>query len=159
MAQSNLTRRDFHRLSMAAFSGIVAGTAAGCAREPASPPPAAGGGTDDGGQPSVAAGENPLLVEPHVCRGLNTCKGLGKGGDNECAGQGACATAEAHSCHYENKCRGQGGCGETAGRNECRGKGECAVPLAEDTRKKVRQAFEEAMRAAGKPFGDPPPEG
>jgi hypothetical protein len=163
MQRPELTRRDFHRMSMAALGGIVAGTAAGCAKEPAAPAPgggeSAGTTAGTGAETPVAADVNLLLEEPHVCRGLNTCKGKGKGGDNECAGRGACATADAHTCHYENKCKGQGGCGETAGRNACAGKGECAVPLAEDTRLKVRKAFEEAMQAAGKTVGEAPPEG
>ena len=97
-----------------------------------------------------------LLGEKHTCRGLNTCKGKGKGGDNACAGQGKCATADAHSCHASNACKGQGGCGEHAGQNACKGQGECAVPLKEATWKKVRRNFEAAMKKAGKTVGEAP---
>ncbi len=112
MTRQNLTRRDFNRLSLAALGGAVAGTMlAGCS---------GGDGTDTTGDADTksdasgkgetttvaAGGENPLMTEPHVCRGLNTCSGKGASGDNECAGQGACATAEAHTCHAHNKCKG-----------------------------------------------------
>jgi hypothetical protein len=120
---------------------------------------AAGGGVLLGasGMAHAAADEkNPLLTEPHTCKGLNTCKGKGKGGKNDCAGQGACATADAHSCHGSNACKGQGGCGETAGQNDCKGKGECAVPLGKDTWKKVRKAFEGAAKKAGIKVGPAP---
>ena len=99
---------------------------------------------------------SPLLTGPHTCKGLNTCKGKGKDGKNECAGQGECATAEAHSCHGSNACKWQGGCGETAGRNACRGKGECSVPLSKETWKKVRKAFEAAAKKAGIKVGPAP---
>ena len=96
------------------------------------------------------------MADVHVCRGLNACKGKGAGGENECAGQGACATAEHHHCHFQNACKGQGGCGETAGMNECKGKGECAVPLMEKTWTEARARFEEKMQSAGKEVGAAP---
>ena len=98
-----------------------------------------------------------LLQEPHVCRGLNTCKGKGKGGKNECAGTSACATAKAHTCKGENACRGLGGCGETPGENKCKGMGECHVPLTEKAWAKARKNFEAAMKKDGKKVGDAPP--
>ncbi len=139
-----LSRREFNRLTMAAFGGAVVGvlTTSGCKT---------GGQTD-------AAKHNPELLaeEPHVCRGLNTCNSKGKGGDNACAGQGKCATAEAHSCAGHNACKGQGGCGEYPGQNTCKAQGECAVPLKENVWKKARAAFERQMAQAGKTVGNPP---
>jgi hypothetical protein len=115
---------------------------------------------------SIAAGQqkdkpddkkkNPLLEEPHVCRGLNTCKGKGKGEKNACAGQGACATVKAHTCKGENACRGQGGCAATPGENECKGKGNCAVPLNDKAWAKARKRFEELMTKEGHKVGPAP---
>lgn len=166
MKRMDLNRRDFNKLTMAAFGGLLAGTAAGCGSgEPeANPAPetgaADGAGETDGAEPAggepVAETGNPLLSEPHVCRGLNTCKNKGASGENACAGQGTCATAVAHSCHYENACRGQGGCGEKPGQNACKGMGECAVPLGESAWEKARSAFEQAMKEAGKEVGPAP---
>jgi len=99
---------------------------------------------------------NFLMVEPHVCRGLNTCKGKGAGGENACAGQGACASAAAHSCNGENECKGQGGCGANPGQNECKGQGECGVPLMEKSWATARAAFEKSMADAGKEAGAAP---
>lgn len=150
MKQNHLSRRDFTKLTMAAFGGAVAGTMAGCG----------GAGEEDQAQTSAASeavNDQYLLEEPHVCRYLNSCEGKGKGGDNACAGQGStCATAEAHSCHGQNECKGQGGCGTTAGRNECAGKGECSVPLTDNKWKEVRTAWESAMKSAGKQFAPLP---
>jgi hypothetical protein len=140
---SDLSRRDFSRLSMAAFGGVVVG-ATGLA--------AAAQSKEEGKE-----GETSLLLqEPHVCCGLNTCKGKAVDKKNACAGQGSCATAEKHSCHGENACKGQGGCGEKPGENACKGKGECGVPLQEKTWKKARKNFEAAMKKADKKFGSPP---
>lgn len=101
--------------------------------------------------------KNPLLSDPHVCRGINTCKAKGADKKNACAGQGTCATAKAHSCHGDNECKGQGGCGAKPGENACKGKGECAVPLSDGAWKKARKRFEELMKKEGKKFGDAPP--
>jgi len=97
-----------------------------------------------------------MMGEKHTCRGLNTCKGKGKGGDNACAGQGKCAIADAHSCQGKNACKGQGGCGETPAQNACKGQGECAVPLKEKVWTKARKTFEGVMKKAGKTVGDAP---
>src|SRR5882724_5627477 len=114
-----LSRRDFGKLTMAAFGGMVLGTAlAGHAAE--------GADTHD---PSL------LLGEKHVCRGLNTCKGKAKGGDNSCAGMGNCATVDAHSCKSH---------------------GSCEVPLKKKAWKAARKAFEKQMKTAGKTFGEAP---
>ena len=80
MTKRELSRRDFERLALAAIGGL----AAGC-QEPAKPP-------------AVAKSDeiHPLLDEPHVCRGLNACKGFGS---ESCAGLGQCATEAAkHHC-------------------------------------------------------------
>lgn len=166
MSRSDLNRRDFHKLSMAAFGGLVTGTLAGCGREQAPAPAPADGPTGTSGVSSgegTAAGAGDLTeaqviltTEPHVCRGLNTCMNKGKSGENACAGQGTCATAAAHTCHYDNECKGQGGCGESYGQNACKAMGECAVPLNDSTWKKARAAFEAAMKAKGKEVGAAP---
>ena len=132
----NPNRRDFTRLAAAAIGGLVAGTAA----------------TADDKKEK----KNPLLSDPHGCRGLNICKGKGKGGKNDCAGQGACATAKAHTCGGENECRGQGGCGEKPGENECKGMGKCHVPMEKKAWDKARKRFEELMEKEGKKVGAAP---
>lgn len=154
--RDQLDRRKFGALAVAAFGGLMAGCDS---NEPSDTGNGGGGdegGGDEGGGDEGNADKNPLLVEPHVCCGLNTCKGKGAGKENACAGQGTCATAKAHSCHFENECRGQGGCGEKPGENACKGKGECAVPLGEDAWKKARARFEELMKAEGKEVGAAP---
>jgi hypothetical protein len=143
MDESKMSRRDFQRLTAAAFGGMVGGTLLL--------------------KHGFAADEAPaksLLDEPHVCRGLNTCKGKGgcgaTKGKNECAGQGGCATAEKHTCKGDNACKGQGGCGETPGENSCKAKGSCAVPLSDKAWAKARANFEGAMKKAGKTVGPAP---
>lgn len=141
MDQQELNRRDFHRLTMAAFGGALAGTMAGCGEENK---PAAGGG----------AGKS----EPHGCRGLNACKNQGANGKNDCAGQGTCATKEwHHSCHAANACKGQGGCGDSPLQNECKGKGECSIPLMGPAWETARKHFLEQMEKEGKKVGEAPP--
>ena len=135
----SVSRRNF--LAAAALGGLLSGVATAADEKKAE-------NKND---------EANILQEKHICRGLNTCKGKGKGGDNACAGQGTCATATAHSCHYKNDCKGQGGCGGHPGENSCKGNGSCAVPLkAEKTWKKARATFESAMKKAGKTFGAAP---
>jgi hypothetical protein len=162
MSSSDLNRRDFHRLSMAAMGGLMAGVAAGCQNEQ----PAA---TEKAKDATTTKAETPktdhalvaeVKSEKHTCRGLNTCKGLGGGavaGKNACAGQGECATVAEHSCGDMNECKGQGGCGKNPGENECKGKGGCHVPLMEFAWEKIRKRFEEKMKADGKTFGEAPP--
>lgn len=164
MPQGALTRRDFHRLSMAA----LAGTVAGCAREnqdagdpgrsaaaSESQQPAASETAAAVGTPKLIGGE---VAGVHACRGLNQCRNLGASKQNECAGQGFCATTGPHTCHYKNDCKYLGGCGNTPASNDCKGKGECAVPIVnEETWKKARAAFEKRMAAQGKNVGPPPP--
>lgn len=137
MNPSEMNRRDFQRLTLAAFGGMVAGAEAV--------------------SEVFAADEvNPLLSEPHVCRGLNTCKGKGAGKQNACAGMGVCATAVAHECATLNSCKGQGGCGAAPGENKCKGMGTCAVPLKAEAWTKARKRFEELMTKAGKKVGPAP---
>jgi hypothetical protein len=173
MDQSDLNRRDFHRLTMAAFGGALTGSIAGCGSNapPAGPVPPAKSETAAAAttaeptaavaaSDSVAALENSIAavgVEKHLCRGLNACKGHGAGGDNACAGQGSCTTLEHHACGGENKCKGQGGCGENALENECSQKGGCHVPLMDHVWKKARKIFEAKMKKAGTEFGEAPP--
>jgi len=143
---------------MAALGGTLAGTALiGCK----SNSKGNGNGATNGGATTPTS---LLLADPHVCRGLNTCKSKGAcktasndcKGKNACAGQGKCASAKAHDCHTENVCKGQGGCGDLAGVNECKGKGECGVPLKDETWTKVRAKFEVAMTKSGKKAGPAP---
>ena len=150
MKRKELSRRDFTKLTTAAFGGMVAGSMVGCGD---------GGGTDVAEAPTTDA--SLLLQEPHVCRGLNACNNKGAGGENACAGQGTCATVAKHECAGSNDCKGQGGCKETAGQNACKGKGECAVPLGEDAWKKARGAFEKSYADAneGKAPGAAPDAG
>src|SRR3954451_776185 len=105
------TRRDFARLSLAALAGVSAGIEAAPAAD------------------RRDIEKNPLLSDPHVCKGLNTCRGKGANRRNRCAGTGTCATARYHTCKARNDCRGQGGCDEHPGENQCGGYGQCDVPL------------------------------
>lgn len=143
MQPSNLSRRGFQKLTMAAFGGLAAGAASSAAAQ------------DNGDKPQVNVDPAQLLQEPNVCRGLNTCQGKGKG-DHDCAGKAACTTVSSHSCAGQNECKGQGGCGAYPGQNTCKGEGHCAVPLKEKAWKTARAQFEQLMKDAGKEVGDPP---
>jgi hypothetical protein len=163
MDHQELNRRDFNRLTMAAFGGVVAGTVAGCGEEkkPA-PAPMSGAPSATGGQPANPKGDevaaSDIKGEPHACRGLNACKGQGATGKNDCAGQGECATkAWYHSCAGQNDCKGQGGCGEDATQNDCKTKGSCHIPLMDSAWKSARKHFEEEMEKSGKEVGEAPP--
>jgi hypothetical protein len=137
---NDLSRRDFAKLTLAALAGLSAGT----------------------GTPEAQAydpnrrNENPLFSDPHVCRGLNTCRGKGADRRNKCAGTGVCATARAHPCKMHNDCRGQGGCGDKPGENECRALGACDVPLKPRIWNLARRRFEELMKQRKRWFGVPP---
>lgn len=145
-----LNRRDFNRLSMAALGGVVAGATVGCGgSEPAAPPAA---NQPQSGTPPVQT----AAAEIHACRGMNSCKGLGAGKDNACAGQGTCATTTHHDCATKNDCKGLGGCGGTAGKNDCKMMGGCHVPMHAGAWEDARKVFEEKMTAAGKKFKDAP---
>ena len=164
---SNPNRRDFHRLFAAALGGLAVGALAGCGggdkKNDTKPAPTGGqgSGTTQGGASDAlkaTADVDPGLLasgDKNVCRGLNTCKGKGKG-DHACAGQGACATVDAHACQGMNDCKGHGGCGENPGQNTCKGKGACAVPLTSKTWAKARTKFEQVMAAKGMKFGPAP---
>ncbi len=146
MKPSKMNRRDFHKLTMAALGGAIAGAGVAEAQD-----------KKDDEKPKAKDPKKPLLLqEPHVCRGLNTCKGKGKGGKNDCAGQGACATAKAHTCAGENACAGLGGCGEKVGENACKTMGKCAVPLSDKAWKVARKRFEEEAAKAKIKVGDAP---
>jgi hypothetical protein len=145
MNPSKLDRREFSRLTAAALGGLVAGASLTHGQEKKAE--------------KKDETKNPLLSEPHICRGLNTCKTKGKGGKNDCAGQGACASVKAHTCKGENDCRGFGGCGEKPGENACKGKGGCAVPLSDKAWAKARKRFEELMATEGKKVGPAPKKG
>lgn len=137
MSEQHVSRRQFHQLAAAALSGVTVGASHGFAAD-----------KEEG---------SLLLKEPHVCRGLNTCKSLGAGKDNTCAGIGACATAKAHDCKGQNECKGQGGCSAKPGENACKGMGGCEVPMKHEKMwKTARTNFEAAMKKAGKKFGDAP---
>ena len=151
-----MNRRDWNRLALAALGGLVTGTLAGtltgCSRTTSQVAKQDAGKSGGGDEKS-----SPLLQDPHVCRGLNTCKNKGKPRTtNECAGHGSCATVAAHDCNGMNECKGQGGCGNNPGENACKGKGGCAVPLTDKTWPKARKRFEELMSKAGKQVGDAP---
>lgn len=154
--KTDLTRRDFARqLSMAALGGALAGsTLLGC--KGGAEPKADTAPKADDPAPTAAADAHPLLTEPHVCRGLNSCKGQGKGGANACGGQGECATAANHACSGKNECKGQGGCGGKYGTNDCKGKGGCSVPLMDHAWGKTREAFEKVAKAKGITVGQAP---
>lgn len=165
MQNDDLSRREFHKLTAAAFGGLLAGAAAGCGGgdEPAGEQatkqpetnPAAPSHETTAATADLTDAEQILLSEPHVCRGLNTCKGKDKEGDNACAGQGTCATVASHLCGGQNECKGQGGCGETPGMNACKGQGGCSVPL-QHAWEKARTSFEAAMKKKGQEFGPAP---
>ncbi|MDP6944706.1 MAG: hypothetical protein QF464_11195 [Myxococcota bacterium] len=146
-----LTRRDFTKLTMAAF----AGAAIGCGKGGGAPVPVSNSGLLKDVPP-----ESLLLQEPHVCRGLNACKGTARDGKNACAGQGSCATAQAHGCGGRNACKGLGGCGDTPGQNACKGQGKCGVPITMDPAwDKVRKALEALAKPHGIELGPAPKRG
>jgi uncharacterized membrane protein YphA (DoxX/SURF4 family) len=155
----NRGRREFAKLTLAAVAGLVAGVFLRRATEQTPEKerigsPARGdkasGAVDKAALPTTPPGTDVTLLvrgDPHVCRGLNLCKGKGKDHKNSCAGQGACASAEEHACNGLNTCKGQGGCDGTAGINQCKGKGACAVPLKEEVWKLARSRFEQLAKA------------
>jgi hypothetical protein len=187
--ESDLPRRDFHQLALSAMAGVMAGLATPQASAQPIPqplsqqvPPAAPQPQPVQRLPRRAAGKtkpkdesNPLLFEPHVCRGLNTCKGLGVDQQNACAGRGSCATAPHHECAGHNDCRGLGACNQgdpnmgqepdSPGENTCKGHGGCQVPLKIATDAKHRQLWDHARLrfkalmkdVHGIDIGKPPP--
>ena len=148
MTEARVHRRQFHKLTAAALSGLVAGAGSVWAADEKK--------DKKGKKPKVNVDPALLLTEPNACRGLNVCKGKGKGGDNACAGQGACGSVEAHSCNGQNACEGQGGCGAYPGQNTCKTKGHCAVPLKKATWETARKQFEQLRKDAGEKVGPAP---
>lgn len=146
MSNSNLQRREFGKLAAGAFGGFAAGLAVDATSAQAA----------DKEKPKLSVDPALLLSEPHVCKGLNACKGKGNGGGNDCAGQGACATAEKHTCGGQESCKGQGGCAGYPGQNTCKGKGHCAVPLNKKAWALARKQFEQLMKDVGKKVGEAP---
>lgn len=132
MKKDDVSRRDFGKLTLAAFGGVLAGSMLGGRL--------------------LSADEKAAAKEAHACCGLNSCKGNGAGGGNECAGMGKCSTTEAHGCAGSNACKHQGGSYD----NDCKGKGSCAVPIKGDAWKKARASFEASMKKADKKFGPAP---
>ena len=92
----DFSRRDFAKLTLAALAGLSAGSRALAGSVPG------------------RTVQDPMLSDPHICRGLNTCKAKDVTRRNSCAGTGTCATARYHPCKGHNDCRGQGGCGDVA---------------------------------------------
>ena len=159
--ESNVTRREFHQLGMAALGGFVVGSGLACQKSADQPKTDTDLSKKQGGdeKPDELSQEERyalLMSEPHVCRGLNMCKGHGAGGKNDCAGLGQCASVAEHSCAGENECKGQGGCGEFPGQNACKGQGGCAIPLMDHAWTQARKDFEAAMKTAGKEVGPAP---
>ncbi len=157
MDRQPIDRRDFQKWTLAAFAGFAAGGTLGCSGESKPPattttiPPA--GPTEIG---LLTPQEELLVDDKHVCRGLNTCKGLGRSKENECAGQGTCASVADHGCGGAHECKGQAGCGELPGQNACKAEGGCHVPLMDEVWDKARSAFETAMKKKGKTVGAAP---
>jgi hypothetical protein len=141
VSHPEIDRRTFNQLTAAALGGIAAGSLAGC-----------------GGNKSAAPANTgtTAVADVHLCRGLNDCKGKGKGGNNACRGQGACATAKEHSCGGKNECKLLGGCGESAGANECKGKGGCHVPLMDAAWTKLHDKLEAEWKAKKLDYGKAP---
>jgi len=144
MDEKNVSRRNFSRLSLAAAAGMVAASGVAMAQKEKK--------KDGAAYPVDPA---LLLQDPNVCRGLNTCKGKGKG-DHNCAGLGSCATAEAHACNGHNVCKGQGGCGGYPGQNNCKEHGHCAVPLSKESWALARKQYEHLMKDLGQKFSPAP---
>src|ERR1700710_441821 len=71
----NVSRRDFGKLAVAAFGGVVAGSMLGSKLLSA----------DDMKKPAAAKADD------HACCGSNACKGQGGTADNSCKGKGSCS--------------------------------------------------------------------
>lgn len=160
MNPSGMDRREFHQLTLAALSGVVAGTSIGCnngAGTPSTKPSTTSAPAKATNQMTLtASAETNIMDEPHTCRGLNSCKGKGRDKENACAGQGTCASIADATCSGQNECKGQGGCGSNPGMNDCKGQGGCHVPLMASAWETARAAFETAMAKNNKPFGPAP---
>ena len=155
MKRENVSRRDFNKLGVAAMGGLMAGSLVGCGGgEKTEKTDEKTGKTEADSTKKDADKADPLAAwgDKHVCKGLNACKGKGKGGGNECAGKGACFTANEHACHTANDCKYQGGCaGDFAkvASNDCKGMGDCGVPLSEGAYEAAYKKFKADMEKAG----------
>ena len=90
---------------------------------------------------------------------LNACKGLARGGKNDCAGQGTCATATAHGCGGRNAARARAAVAPIP-MNSCKGKGACGVPITMNPAwDKARKALEELAKSHGFELGPAPKRG
>jgi hypothetical protein len=162
MKPKEMDRREFHQLSLAALSGVIAGAAVGCNDATKTTPKTAANATTPVATPAEtsvalsAEAEELIMDDPHTCRGLNSCKGKGRDKENSCAGQGTCASIADASCGGHNECKGQGGCGSNPGMNACKGQGGCHIPLMASAWETARGAFETAMKKNGKDFGPAP---
>lgn len=158
MKPTGMDRREFHQFSLAALGGVIAGVTSGCADNSKPAAQTAPGATPAATTAMTLSPEAEALIMdfPHTCRGLNSCKGLGRDKENACAGQGTCASIANASCGGQNECKGQGGCGENPGMNDCKGKGGCHIPLMASAWETARAAFETAMKKNNKEFGEAP---
>ena len=163
MDSQDLNRRAFGKMAAAALGGLVAGAGLVGAADKDKPASDKDKPVKDKGDdtPKAKDKDKPLMSqEPHICRGLNTCKGKSHGGKNDCAGQGDCATAKAHTCAGSNDCAGLGGCNNDVGKpgeNACKTKGGCNVPIKDSKIwAQARKSFEADMKKADKKFGDAP---
>ena len=158
--RTGIDRREFHQLTIAALGGVLAGVTIGCDSGGKTPPAVSKAPTTPGTPPASAAlsanAEELIMDEPHTCRGLNSCKGLGRDKENSCAGQGTCASIADAVCGGHNDCKGQGGCGSNPGTNDCKGQGGCHIPLMASAWETARATFETAMKKNGRAFGDAP---
>ena len=107
MNGTTLNRRDVTRLALAALGGLVTGALVGCGGNPTTEgktPADTGKGTAQG----TGSGEklSRLLEDPHVCRGINTCKNKGKKGTaNECAAACGKFPDDTHMAACATSCR------------------------------------------------------
>jgi hypothetical protein len=146
MDSQDLNRRAFGKLAAAALGGMLVGASVGLAADKAA---------------HKKDPDKPLMSqEPHICRGLNTCKNKGHSKENACAGAGDCSSAKAHTCAGDNDCAGLGGCNakvDAPGENKCKGMGGCHVPIKNSkVWAKARENFEADMKKADKKFHDAP---
>ena len=105
MKKDDVSRRDFGKLALAAFGGVVAGSALG-------------GSLLSADEKKEAAKGRARLLRPE------RLQGPGRGRQQRVRRQGKCSTTEAHGCHGANACKNQGG----EGVNDCKGKGAARCP-------------------------------
>ena len=140
MSNSEFNRRQLQRLTLAAFGGMMAGASVAQAKDEV---------------PKKDKDKNPLLGEPHVCRGLNVCKALGVDKKNACAVRAFRHGESAHVSHAQRMSRP--GRLRRAPRRELLQSPRRMVPLMDKTWDKARKRFEELMKKDKKEFGEAPP--